>query len=72
MPTDHGVGLYDDQRLLPPRPEADEGDPEGAIKRREPGPALAPRGDLELLPKRELNEGLILAASQQREEAADE
>ena len=33
---------------------------------------LGPRVDLELLSERELDEGLILAASQQREEAADE
>jgi hypothetical protein len=52
MPTDDRVGLYDDQRLLPPRPEADEGDPEGAIPRRQLGPTLAPRVDLELLSKK--------------------
>jgi len=50
----------------------EEGDPEGAIQRRQPRPVLAPRVDLELLSKCELDEGLILAASQQREEAADE
>jgi hypothetical protein len=44
----------------------------GGIQRQQPGPALAPRVDLDLLPKHELDEGLILAASQQREEAADE
>lgn len=72
MPAGHSVGLHDGQRLLPSRPQVDEGDPESAIQRRQSGTALAPSVDLELLAERELDEGLILAASQQREDAAEE
>ena len=51
VPADRGVGFHDHQRLLPSRPKTDERDPEGAIERRESGPAMAPRVHLQLLAK---------------------
>jgi hypothetical protein len=33
VPADHGVGLHDDECLLPSRPKADKSAPEGAIER---------------------------------------
>ena len=50
----------------------DERDPEGAIEGREPGPAMASSVDLELLTQRELDEGLILATSEEREDASED
>jgi hypothetical protein len=50
----------------------DESDPEGAIQRREPGPALAPRVDLELLSQRQFDESLIPTTSEKSEGATED
>jgi len=49
-----------------------ECDPKGSIQRRQPGPALAPSVDLELLAQRELDEGLIMATPEERKEAPED
>jgi hypothetical protein len=37
MPTDHRVGLYDDQNVFPAGPESEQCNPESPIERREFG-----------------------------------
>lgn len=70
VPADHGLGLDDDQDLLPVRSELVACDPEGTIKRGEPrrGPRLGVGG--ELLAKGKLDDGLLLASPEERRNAA--
>src|SRR5881397_2935839 len=51
---------------LPPRPEARQGDPEGAIQRRETRPSVPMGVDRELLPECELDDRLALATPEVR------
>ena len=37
MPADHGLGLHDDQSVVPVWPQAAEGDPECAVRLGQPG-----------------------------------
>ena len=50
---------------LPSGPEPRESDPEGSIERSDAGPRLAPSVDRELLPKGELDDGLLLAGTEE-------
>ena len=45
-------------------PETREGDPEGAVYGREPRPRATSGVDRELLPKGELDNGLVLSAAE--------
>ena len=69
MPADHGLWLNDDESALPSRPEPREGDPEGAIQQREMRSRMSMHEDRELLAQRELDDGLVLAAPEQSEDA---
>ena len=57
---------------LPPRPEARQGDPEGAIQRRETRPPVPMGVDRELLSQCQLDDRLILSASEEREDATED
>ena len=72
MPTDHRVRLDNDQDLFPSRPESEQRHPEGAIERRELG--LRPRLGVgcELLPQGQLDDRLLIAASEEGENRAKE
>ena len=66
MPADHGLGLDDDQDLLPARPEPVECDPEGAGQGGESrcGSRLGVGG--ELLAKGQLDDRPLSASSEER------
>ena len=70
MPTDHRIRLDDGQDLFPSRPEPEQRNPEGAIKGRGPGSYLGIGG--ELLAKGELDDRLLIAASEEGESTAKE
>jgi hypothetical protein len=61
VPTDHGVGLDDDQDLLPARTEPAERGPEGSVERSQPGLPLRLGVDGQLLAKGKLNDPLLAA-----------
>jgi len=67
MPANHGVRSNHDERAAPLWPEAGERHPERPIERRETGPRALVDVDGELLAERQLHEGLVLAASKERE-----
>ena len=74
MPTDHGFGLNDDQDLFPSRPDLRQKDPKAPIGRSDPGsapfPFLGERG--ELLTKREFDDRLLVSASKEGRNTAEE
>ena len=70
MPAGHGLGVDNEQRTLPARPDARKRDPERAIERVEPWPVLPLGVDSELLPQGQLHDGLLLATPEEREEAS--
>ena len=72
MPTDHRVRLDDDQDLFPSRPEPEQRHPEGAIEGREPGIRSRLGVGCELLPPGQLNDGLLIAASEEGEHRTKE
>jgi len=49
MPGDHGLGLYNNWRAIPARPESSQEDPEKATLVAEPKPLLFPLIGSELL-----------------------
>ena len=65
MPANHGLRLDEDQNASPPGPESGEGDPEGAIERRQPRPWVPVNEDRELLAEREFDEDLVPPGSEQ-------
>ena len=56
MPSDHGLGLHNDQTGFPVGPESGKGNPEGAIERGELRPRVILSVDRELLTKRKLDD----------------
>ena len=70
MPTDHRVRLDDDEDLFPARPEPQECNPEGTIERREPGLRSRLGVGRELLAQGQLDDRLLIAASEEGESTA--
>jgi hypothetical protein len=70
MPADHGLGAHHHESASPARPQAREGDPEGAIEGGEPWPAVSMGVDRELLTEGQLDDGLALAAPDEGQGAA--
>ena len=71
MPTDDGIGIDNDERVLPSRPESEEGDPERAIEWRDHwfGFLLAVSG--KLLTEGQLDNHLLIVASEQSRNASN-
>ena len=65
MPTNDRIGLDYDESSPPSRPEAEEGDPEDAIERRDPGLGLLLAICGELLSERQLDNRLLILALEQ-------
>ena len=65
-----GPGANEDQKALPSRPEAREGDPEGAIQRGETRPWVSMGVDRELLAEGQLDHGLVLTTPKEGDGAA--
>ena len=72
MPTDDGIGIDNDERVLPSRPESEEGNPEDAIERCDLGLGFFMAIGGELLTKRQLDNGLLISASKQGRSAAND
>jgi hypothetical protein len=72
VPTNHGVGLDDDQSLFPPRPELRQQDPEGPIYRSNPGLRSFLGARSELLTQGEFNEYLLIPGSKEGEATSKE
>ncbi|HYR80450.1 MAG TPA: hypothetical protein VEO55_10625 [Candidatus Dormibacteraeota bacterium] len=62
MPADDGLRLNDGKRGSPSGPESRQGDPKGAIQRRETRPPVPMGVDRELLSQCQLDDRLILSA----------
>ena len=71
MPADHCLRLNDYESAPPARPKTGEDDPEHAIQSREPRPWMPLGADSELLTERELDDGLVPAISEERQDAAE-
>jgi hypothetical protein len=70
MPTDDRVRLDDDQGIFPTRPEPQECNPEGAIQRRESGLRSRLGVHRELLAQSQLDDRLLVPASEEGEAGA--
>jgi hypothetical protein len=69
VPADHGLWLNDEESASPSRPEARQGDPEGAIDGREARSWVPIDVDRELLAERELDDRLVALAPEEGEDA---
>ena len=65
MPADHGVGLDEDQDLLPSRPGSQQEDPDGPIGRSDPGSAASLGEGGKLLAEGEFDNRLFASASKE-------
>jgi hypothetical protein len=72
MPANDSVWLDYDEYSLPSRPEAEQGDPEHAIERRDLGIGFLLAVCGELLPERQLDDRLLIVASEQGRSAAND
>lgn len=72
MPSDHGFGLNDDETGLPPAPESEEGNPEGAVQRGKAWARLFAGVDRELLTKRKLDDCLFTLVAEHHWNRGDE
>jgi hypothetical protein len=70
VPADHGFRPNQNESASPMRPEASEGDPESSIEWREARPRMPVDVDGELLAEGQLHDGLVLAAPEEGEGAA--
>ena len=70
MAADHGLWSNDHEMILPSWPDSGEHDPERAIDRREPRSRPIMIVDRELLAKRQLDDGLLLATPGEGDDAA--
>ena len=70
MPTDHGVGLHDDQDFSPAWPELEERNPEGTIDRSEPRLQSRLSVGCELLAQSKLDDRLLIPTSEEGGAAA--
>ena len=65
MPTDDGVGLDEDQDVLPPGPQAAQRHPKDAIRHSHPRPRPLGREDGELLAERKILEEQVGSRGEQ-------
>ena len=65
MPANDGIRLDDDERVLPSRPESEEGDPERAIEWRDFGLGFLLAVSGKLLAEGQLDNHLLILASEQ-------
>ena len=65
MPANHCVRIDNDENSLPSRPESEEGDPEDAIERRDLGSYFLLAVCGELLSEGQLDNHLLILASEQ-------
>ena len=72
MPAHDGLWSNDHEMIPPSWPDSGEHDPERAIERREPRSRPIMIVDRELLAKRQLDDGLLLATPGEGEDAAKE
>jgi hypothetical protein len=70
MPTDHCVRFDNDQGVFPAGPESEQRYPEGTIERHELGLRLLLGIRCELLAKSQLDENLLVVATEEGEAAA--
>jgi hypothetical protein len=72
MPADHGLGLDDNYDFLPARPKLMECEPEGAVKGCELGSGSPLGVGGELLAKGQLDDRLLPATSEKRQNTANQ
>lgn len=71
MPADDGLGMDDDEHLLPPRPEPAKCDPEDPIRRSDRGPLAGGEGG-ELLAERQVLEDEVTPRAERGNEDGEE